>query len=166
MDPMMQAQAQAWTVGGAVIGTLIGVAIGLTWFALTRKKPKKEADQSVRQEVEGKVKPQVAMQPPVRHEGPIHIRLIDQENPSNSLEGVVEDQLILGRNPERAQIVVSDHTVSGAHCKFYHTNGELFLVDLASTNGTYVNGVRVDKIMPLSNKDQLKIGQKNYEMNY
>lgn len=54
-------------------------------------------------------------------------------------EGVVE----AGRNPD-AGILLDDVTVSRHHASFEVTDGTLVVRDLGSTNGTYVNGRRVD----------------------
>lgn len=42
-----------------------------------------------------------------------------------------------------AALVLHHRTVSGAHASLMFRDGELFLSDLGSTNGTYVNGTRV-----------------------
>jgi pSer/pThr/pTyr-binding forkhead associated (FHA) protein len=48
---------------------------------------------------------------------------------------------IVGRDPARAQFVIDDDSVSGAHAEFaYRAAQGLSLRDLGSTNGTRVNG--------------------------
>ncbi len=48
---------------------------------------------------------------------------------------------IAGRGAS-ASVYLPDVTVSREHCKFSVSDAGLTVVDLASTNGTYVNGVR------------------------
>ena len=55
-------------------------------------------------------------------------------------------------------------TVSGNHCKIYQRNQELYILDLNSTNGTYINGQRVRGEMKLSNHDKIRIGQSEYRL--
>lgn len=58
-----------------------------------------------------------------------------------------EGSLVVGRRPERAQLVVpGDPKISSAHCRIERgaQADSWQIVDLMSTNGTYVAGVRVD----------------------
>lgn len=55
-------------------------------------------------------------------------------------EGTIE----AGRNPE-AGIFLDDVTVSRHHASFSVADGGLVVRDLGSTNGTYVNGRRVEE---------------------
>lgn len=62
-----------------------------------------------------------------------------------------------GRHPN-ADIFLDDVTVSRKHAEFSR-NGKTFEVrDLASLNGTYLNGVRIDSAS-LSNGDEVQIGK-------
>ena len=48
--------------------------------------------------------------------------------------------IIIGRS-SKVDITLQDKKISGKHCSFTLTkDGDIFLEDLASTNGTYVNG--------------------------
>jgi pSer/pThr/pTyr-binding forkhead associated (FHA) protein len=64
----------------------------------------------------------------------------------------------MGRAP-RTDFVVDAALVSRVHCRFTLSDaGELELEDLGSTNGTFVNGRKVNKVM-LNDGDKLKIGR-------
>lgn len=63
---------------------------------------------------------------------------------------------VLGRNSE--QIPLNDNTVSRRHAKMWPANGSWMLQDLQSSNGTYVNGVRIREPIRLKHGDQIKIG--------
>jgi pSer/pThr/pTyr-binding forkhead associated (FHA) protein len=64
----------------------------------------------------------------------------------------------MGRAP-RADFVVDAALVSRVHCRFtLNDTGELELEDLGSTNGTFVNGRKVTKVL-LSDGDKLTIGR-------
>lgn len=53
--------------------------------------------------------------------------------------------LKIGRDPERASLVVpSDTKMSSCHCLLSLQNGEWQIEDLNSTNGTFVNGKRIE----------------------
>ena len=77
----------------------------------------------------------------------------------------LEDSLTIGRNPGYHHwTIVDDLTVSGNHCKIYQKDGQVYILDLNSTNGTYVNDQRVRGQMKLENHDKIGIGQGSYRV--
>jgi pSer/pThr/pTyr-binding forkhead associated (FHA) protein len=81
-----------------------------------------------------------------------------------SIDGVVikevqltKDRTTLGRRPYN-DIVIDNLAVSGEHAVLQLTDDEVFLEDLNSTNGTYVNGKAVKKQL-LQNNDTVEIGK-------
>ena len=68
-----------------------------------------------------------------------------------------EDEITVSRDP-RADILLDDPTVSRQHAVFRRVNGQFFVVDAGSLNGTYVNRQRVDQAM-LKNGDEIMIGK-------
>jgi pSer/pThr/pTyr-binding forkhead associated (FHA) protein len=70
----------------------------------------------------------------------------------------------MGRAP-RADFVVDAALVSRVHCRFtLNDTDELELEDLGSTNGTFVNGRKVTKVL-LSDGDKLTIGRVEFVAN-
>jgi pSer/pThr/pTyr-binding forkhead associated (FHA) protein len=63
----------------------------------------------------------------------------------------------VGRAP-RADFIVDAALVSRLHCRLTATDRGLDVVDLESTNGTFVNGKRVSKAS-LAVGDRLRIGR-------
>ncbi|MBN1114252.1 MAG: FHA domain-containing protein [Oligoflexia bacterium] len=57
----------------------------------------------------------------------------------------------------KCDLCVDDVKVSRHHCSLYLHNGVLSVIDKASSNGTFVNGRRVDK-WELSDQDEIIIG--------
>ena len=81
-----------------------------------------------------------------------------------SIDGVVikevqltKDRTTLGRRPYN-DIVIDNLAVSGEHAALQVTGGEIYLEDLNSTNGTYVNGKAVRKQL-LQNGDTVEVGK-------
>jgi len=81
-----------------------------------------------------------------------------------SIDGVVikevqltKDRTSLGRRPYN-DIVIDNLAVSGEHAVLQLTGNEVYLEDLNSTNGTYVNGKAVKKQL-LQNNDTVEIGK-------
>jgi hypothetical protein len=64
--------------------------------------------------------------------------------------------LTLGRAPDNS-LVIADRRVSRHHGRFQSRHGTLVYTDLGSTNGTRVNGIRVDEIV-LGAGDRIQLG--------
>lgn len=67
--------------------------------------------------------------------------------------------LVIGRLPECA-IVLNDPNVSRRHAEIRRRGADVFVVDLGSTNGTRVNGVRVKEQL-LKDGDEIEVGTSN-----
>ncbi len=70
-----------------------------------------------------------------------------------------ERRLILGRDAERANLVISDPSISGKHALLQvdADNERYGLIDLGSRNGTFVNGKRAETA-PLRDGDKIFLG--------
>lgn len=58
----------------------------------------------------------------------------------------------IGRRPD-VNCCLPDNTVSKLHAEFIASDFALFVRDLGSTNGTYVNGIRIDGTVPIDECD-------------
>ena len=81
-----------------------------------------------------------------------------------SIDGVVikevqltKDRTTLGRRPYN-DIVIDNLAVSGEHAVLQMNGSEVYMEDLNSTNGTYVNGKAVKKQL-LQNGDVVEVGK-------
>lgn len=81
-----------------------------------------------------------------------------------SIDGVVikevqltKDRTTLGRRPYN-DIVIDNLAVSGEHAVVQMSGHEVYLEDLNSTNGTYINGKAIKKQL-LQNNDSVDIGK-------
>ena len=81
-----------------------------------------------------------------------------------SIDGVVikefqltKDRTTLGRRPYN-DIVIDNLAVSGEHAALQMAGGEIYLEDLNSTNGSYVNGKSIKKQL-LQNNDTVEVGK-------
>ena len=86
-----------------------------------------------------------------------------------SIDGVVikevqlsKDRTSLGRRPYN-DIVIDNLAVSGEHAVLQMSGNEVYVEDLNSTNGTYVNGKAVKKQL-LQHSDTVEIGK--YKISY
>lgn len=72
-----------------------------------------------------------------------------------------EGSLVLGRRPERAELVVpGDPQISSVHCRIERgpQTDSWQLVDLTSTNGTFVGGVKITTAR-LQDGDRIQLGE-------
>jgi len=81
-----------------------------------------------------------------------------------SLDGVVikevqitKDKTTLGRRPYN-DIVIDNLAVSGEHAVLQMVGSDVFIEDLNSTNGTYINGKAVKKQL-LAHNDTVEVGK-------
>ena len=86
-----------------------------------------------------------------------------------SLDGVVikevqitKDKTTLGRRPYN-DIVIDNLAVSGEHAVMLAVGHDVFIEDLNSTNGTYINGKAVKKQL-MQHNDTVEIGK--YKIKY
>src|SRR5436190_23048827 len=63
---------------------------------------------------------------------------------------------VLGRHPE-CDIVLDQGAVSRQHAQISHVNGEYYIEDLQSRNGTWVNGQAIQATQQLRDGDEVKI---------
>lgn len=69
----------------------------------------------------------------------------------------IGDELSLGRSSSN-DIVIKDPFISKKHFKILKDEGEFFIEDLNSSNGTYVNGDKIGDVVVLKNNDLIKTG--------
>ncbi len=79
------------------------------------------------------------------------------ENTSNQRVNVVGPTFTVGRHPS-SNLCLSDATVSGRHAEILTINRDLFVRDLNSTNGTLLNGRKLQNLTGLRSGDVLHFG--------
>ena len=85
------------------------------------------------------------------------------------VEGATEAEIILklptiiGRSGE-ASLKVRTSVVSREHCRLYEKDGALYVEDLNSSNGTFVNEEKITAITPIDTGDFLTVGPVTLEV--
>jgi len=69
----------------------------------------------------------------------------------------------VGRNDE-CQLRIKSSQVSRKHCELFEKKGLLLVKDLGSSNGTYVNGKKIDGQRVLEAGDELMVGQVTFKV--
>lgn len=98
---------------------------------------------------------EVSRHPHVRSAARHYLTLVQGPATGASLE-VTGHAFVLGRDPERA-FHLPDARISRNHCEVRLLGNNLMVRDLGSTNGTFIDGVRVEgpRILPLSARLEL-----------
>jgi hypothetical protein len=72
---------------------------------------------------------------------------------------IVQDRLVIGRDSDGPGRLADDPELSRHHAEIARApNGEFTITDLASTNGTFVNGTRVNAAAVLCTGDEIDVG--------
>jgi pSer/pThr/pTyr-binding forkhead associated (FHA) protein len=97
-----------------------------------------------------------------RRKGAGHLVIVapaEQKGRSFELNG----ELTVGR-AAGCQVALEDNYVSQLHARVFARDGTVWVEDLGSTNGTYVNDRRVSAPLAVRRGDQLKVGSTVLEL--
>jgi hypothetical protein len=94
-------------------------------------------------------------------------RLVVQRSPSlEAGEAFVLDSapLTVGRGGQNDLVLEGDTFASARHARVEARRDGVWVTDLGSTNGTYVNGARVEGAQRLAAGDVLRVGETDFRM--
>ena len=100
--------------------------------------------------------PNVNPPPSSRPEKAFALRFISGKYQGGEFPLPGEGEIVIGRSSELDMVLVED-MVSRRHSKITVTNDQIFIQDLGSTNGTFVNGEKIKRAR-LSEGDRILIG--------
>ena len=72
---------------------------------------------------------------------------------------ITDNPLPIGRDPGQALVLIQEPIVSKLHCQIFARGGEVFVKDLNSTNGVYVNEEKIGE-RALQDGDVVFLGKK------
>jgi hypothetical protein len=122
--------------------TLGRVEVKVSFDVFTRKLTIKAAFPDEAPAPDAEAKPEAEAKPDARR-CEVTLRLPRGINELRALVASDADRVGVGRSRDN-QLVIDDPTVSNVHAAFtLASNGALWLADLGSRNGTFVNGVRL-----------------------
>lgn len=67
-------------------------------------------------------------------------------------------EVLVGRDA-RSDFILTDPTISSRHARLFYNQDQWWVEDLGSTNGTLINGHRLDTPTVITHGDQLQLGQ-------
>ncbi len=73
--------------------------------------------------------------------------------------------VVIGRGTD-STLTIKHPLLSRKHCEVYKENGQVFVKDLASLNGTFVNEARVETSLLLTSGSQLKLGAVEIQVSF
>ncbi|HDP69989.1 MAG TPA: FHA domain-containing protein [Actinobacteria bacterium] len=91
-------------------------------------------------------------------------RLVILESPVEKVGRTfpLAQKFTIGRAPEN-NLFLKDVFISKQHSVIREDNGKIFLHDLESSNGTFLNGERIKKPRELKVGDKIQVGQTTFE---
>lgn len=85
--------------------------------------------------------------------------VINEENGTErSVDVMVADQFTMGRS-KSANLSFADKAMSREHCALAYRDGTLLAIDLGSTNGTTINGIKIKGQYSVNDGDVLRFGK-------
>lgn len=79
-------------------------------------------------------------------------------------EFALPEEVTVGRAGGCAVLLPEDTFVSQLHARVFRRDGSLFLEDLGSTNGTFLNGRKVTAPVPIRKGDKVQFGRTTLEV--
>jgi pSer/pThr/pTyr-binding forkhead associated (FHA) protein len=90
--------------------------------------------------------------------GPSKLRIIDPPTRRGE-QFALDDELTVGRGGGCGIVLGDDTFVSQVHARLYRRDGDVYLEDLGSRNGTFVNGQAIAGATRLRRGDQVQFGE-------
>lgn len=103
-----------------------------------------------------------AQAPPRRERAPsgrgLRLRIVEPAGRRGETH-TIDREVTVGRGGGCALVLRDDTYVSQLHARLFQQNGEGYVEDLGSTNGTYVNGKQIQGVTRLRRGDHVQFGQ-------
>ena len=93
----------------------------------------------------------------------VTLKTAEQVHTAELVEGAI---LLLGRSSKRVDFAINDPSLSRCHCLIQATAHGLAIVDLNSSNGTFVAKRKVTCTQPLRNGEVVEVGETSMEVSW
>jgi pSer/pThr/pTyr-binding forkhead associated (FHA) protein len=102
-------------------------------------------------------------QPKPSRRRPLYLKVVQPEARAGRTYDL-DDELTIGRSPGCGVGMPDDIYTSTLHARLFRRNDQLWVEDLGSTNGTFVNSEQIKKGVRLGKGDLLQIGSTVFEV--
>ena len=106
--------------------------------------------------------PEIETEGEVEAGGPSHLYVITGVSAGSKIP-LDKRELFIGRAPS-CELIVTDEFASSQHAKVVHIGGDWVIQDLDSTNGTFVDGVRIQTPEVLRMNIPVRVGKTTFEL--
>lgn len=97
----------------------------------------------------------------------VRLTRIHDGPPPNQFDIEIFDRVILGSDPNSSHLVFEgDRDIFPAHCEIFFESGRLFLQDLASAQGTFLNGEALTAVRCIEENDILRMGTTELKISF
>lgn len=86
------------------------------------------------------------------------LRVVAPESRKGELVAI-DGEITVGRGGGCALVLADDHYASTVHARVFRRGKDLYVDDLESRNGTFVNGKRITSTTKLTRNDRVQFGQ-------
>lgn len=90
--------------------------------------------------------------------------VVREPAPLSGVEFLLSDEMTVGRAAGCGVALPDDTFVSQLHARVFRRDGDLFVEDLGSTNGTYLNGKKVSAASVMRKGDRVQVGRTTLEL--
>lgn len=160
--------AAVWMIVGAAVLVCVAVAIIIAADKKKKFKAERERIAAERAKAENAAQvcdPHAAQSPMVKFSEdraaalPVTLTMVLPNGLKSRADVTVRDKFAVGRSEKRSDLSINDEMISGLHMLFGYSQGRLTVTDAGSTNGTFVNGIKIDKPRVLQSGDSIVIGK-------
>ncbi len=136
-------------------------AVWVEMSPATIRKPRSLRRQEKREARAAALPPE---QPPrERRRRQLHLKVVQPPEQAGRMYDL-DDELTVGRSPGCGVAVPEDIYTSTLHARLFRRNDQLWVEDLGSTNGTFVNSEQIRQSVRLGKGDMLQIGSTVFEV--
>jgi hypothetical protein len=135
-------------------------AVWVEMSPATIRKTRSERRQERRQERSAAKPPDRPRQSRRRH---LYLKVVQPDVQAGRAYDL-DDELTIGRSPGCGVAMPEDIYTSTLHARLFRRNDQLWVEDLGSTNGTFVNSEQITQAVRLGKGDLLQIGSTVFEV--
>lgn len=158
MFPVLGAQNTAFYVLVGVLVAMLPIVIGIAWVYQLTPHGLVRTPPFVERRVLNNIPPTLDRRASLKHASRHNTSgwsIYAQSGPAEGLEYSIAKPVVIGRAIE-CDLTVLRSYISRNHAELKIEDGVLWVHDLGSSNGTLVNGVRINGSHPLSHGDELR----------